>query len=61
MRQAVNALRVPAGDGEWKGSVSVGVSSRSAEMTGPDNLIKEADNGVYMAKEDGRNCIRTAQ
>jgi hemerythrin len=62
MRQAVNALRVPAGgDGEWKGSVSVGVSSRTAEMTGPDNLIKEADNGVYKAKEDGRNCIRTSQ
>lgn len=62
MRQAVNALRVPAGaDGEWKGSVSVGVSSRTADMTGPDSLIKAADNGVYMAKEDGRNCIRTSQ
>ncbi len=62
MRQTVNALSVPAGeDGEWKGSVSVGVSCRTADMKGPDNLIKEADNGVYMAKEEGRNCIRTSQ
>lgn len=61
MRSAVAAMRVPAGeDGEWRGSVSVGVSARQANMTGPEDLIKAADNGVYMAKEDGRNCVRTA-
>ncbi|SER04258.1 hemerythrin [Amphritea atlantica] len=62
MSLAVNALRVPAGkEGEWKGSVSVGISSRTPEMAGPDDLIKAADNGVYLAKQSGRNCIRTAQ
>ena len=60
MRQEVDAMRVPAGDeGVWKGSVSVGVASRSAQMRGPDDLIKAADNAVYIAKQDGRNCVRS--
>lgn len=60
MRQEVDAMRVPAGeDGVWKGSVSVGVASRSADMQGPDDLIKAADNSVYIAKQDGRNCVRS--
>ena len=61
MRKAVDAMRVPAGEnGVWKGSVSVGVSCRTAEMQSHDDLIKASDNGVYMAKEGGRNCVRTA-
>lgn len=59
MRNIVDAMRVPAGDdGVWKGSVSVGVASRTDAMNGPDDLIKAADNGVYLAKEAGRNCVR---
>ncbi|MES9869298.1 MAG: bacteriohemerythrin [Sedimenticola sp.] len=58
-REIVDALRVPAGDGEWKGSISVGVATRSSEMDKPDQLVKAADEGVYLSKEAGRNCVRS--
>ncbi|MBE9398058.1 GGDEF domain-containing protein [Pontibacterium sp. N1Y112] len=59
VRAQVNAMRVSAGEGEWHGSISVGVSARTQAMEGPEMLIKSADLGVYQAKEDGRNCVRT--
>lgn len=61
VRQRVDAMQVPVGsNGFWQGSVSVGVACRAEQMTGPDDLIKAADTGVYKAKEDGRNCVRSA-
>ena len=61
VRAAVAALRVPAGAGEWRGSVSVGVAARTREMTSADDLIKAADQGVYAAKRDGRDRVATVQ
>lgn len=60
IRQEVAALRVPAGAGEWRGSISVGVAERSSAMTGLEDLMKAADLGVYAAKRNGRNCVATA-
>ncbi len=57
MRQAIAALRVPAGGGEWRGSVSIGVAARTAGMEKYEALIKAADDGVYAAKKNGRNCV----
>ncbi len=57
MRQAVASLRVPAGTGHWLGSISVGVSSRNDDMNSPEDLIKAADEGVYIAKRKGRNRV----
>jgi hemerythrin len=59
VRQTVAALRVPTGTGEWLGSVSIGVGASDGAMRGHDDLVKAADEGVYIAKEDGRNCVRT--
>ena len=60
IRQDVAALHVPAGAGEWRGSISVGVAARTATMTGLEDLMKAADQGVYVAKRNGRNCVATA-
>jgi hemerythrin len=60
IRQKVAALRVPAGAGEWCGSISVGVAARTASMKGLEDLMKAADQGVYVAKHNGRNCVATA-
>lgn len=60
IRRSVAALCVKAGSGEWCGSVSIGVATSTAEMSGPDNLMKAADNGVYQAKRNGRNCVALA-
>lgn len=57
VRKEVAALRVPAGKGEWHGSISIGVAARTAAMTELGDLIKAADQGVYVAKSQGRNCV----
>lgn len=61
IRREVAALRVPAGMGEWRGSISVGVAARTVAMKGLDELLKAADLGVYAAKRNGRNCVATAE
>jgi hemerythrin len=60
MRQAIAALRVPAGGGEWRGSISIGVALRKEGMSNFEELIKAADQGVYAAKKNGRNCVAIA-
>ena len=52
LRQAIAALRVPAGNGEWRGSISIGVAVRKAGMTHFEALIKAADEGVYTRQEE---------
>jgi len=56
--QAVSSLNISVGTGTWHGSVSVGVAINTAEMTAYEDLIKAADSGVYLAKQDGKGCVR---
>ena len=60
IRSEVAALRVSAGSGEWRGSISVGVAVRTAAMASMEDLLKAADLGVYAAKRKGRNCVAVA-
>ncbi|MCP3891343.1 MAG: GGDEF domain-containing protein [Desulfobulbaceae bacterium] len=55
----VAELKVSAGDGAWYGSVSIGAACTNSKMQEVNDLIKEADNSVYLAKRDGRNCVRS--
>ena len=59
-RKAVSELRVPTGGIPWHGSISIGVAYRTAEIKSYEELIKVADKGVYLAKEAGKNCVKTA-
>lgn len=55
----VNKLCVEFAPGEcWKGSVSIGLASRHADMPNQNTLIKQADKALYKAKSAGKNCIR---
>lgn len=56
-RHAISALRVLAGGGVWRGSVSVGVAARTPDMLTPTDLIRAADEGVYLSKQNGRNRV----
>ncbi len=60
LRARINAMRVTAGAGEWHGSVSIGVAERDATMKSVDELVKRADEGVYLAKRHGRNRVASA-
>lgn len=61
VRRAVEATQVNAGMLMLRGSVSVGVAVRDAEMNDADTLMKCADQGLYLAKERGRNRVATVQ
>ena len=58
VRKNISQMRVQIGDGYWNGSVSVGVAVRRDDMETFEFLIKAADKGVYLAKRDGKNCVR---
>ncbi|MGE5757873.1 MAG: GGDEF domain-containing protein [Sideroxydans sp.] len=60
IRLAIAALRVPTGGGEWRGSISIGVALRRVGMERYEALVKAADESVYAAKKNGRNCVAVA-
>ncbi len=59
VRLAISELRVPTGGVPWHGSISVGVAARSDDFPDYEALIKAADKGVYLAKEAGKNNVKT--
>ncbi len=61
VRAEVAALRVPAGDGVWIDSISIGVAARQSDMPGFEALLKTADDGAYAAKAYGRDCVASVQ
>lgn len=56
----ISALTVPFTGGAWRGSISVGVAEKTTLMQRPEELLKNADQGVYAAKDAGKNCVKTA-
>jgi PleD family two-component response regulator len=61
VRRAVEGRPVEAGLLRLKGTVSVGVAERLPEMADAGDLIKQSDQGAYLAKQRGRNRVVTSQ
>jgi diguanylate cyclase (GGDEF)-like protein len=61
VRHSVAEARVAIGGTELRPSVSIGVAVRDATMDTAVMLIKCADQGLYLAKDRGRNCVGCAQ
>lgn len=62
IRSRVEALEVVEGDMRAKVTVSIGLSvCPHVEIGSVEVLLKQADDALYRAKQDGRNCIRVAE
>jgi hemerythrin len=57
-RKAISEIEIPVEDTSFTLSMSVGVGYLNSEMKTPKDIIKAADNGMYMAKEAGKNCVK---
>lgn len=60
IHKKVNQLRIKAGEGIWKGSISVGIATKTEKMKNINDLIKQADLAVYASKKAGKNCVKKA-
>jgi len=59
IRKNVASLKVPAGQGYWIGSVSIGVACTTLEkVNNVKTFLQAADEAVYEAKRCGRNCVK---
>ncbi len=61
VRRSVESMVIPTGDLRLASTVSIGVAVRDEGMENADALVKCADQGLYLAKEKGRNCIAAYQ
>ena len=56
-RSAVESQRVHIGGAEISYTVSIGVASMEASISGVDQLLELADRALYAAKKAGRNRV----
>ena len=56
LRQAVAAIRIPAGDGDIAFTTSIGVAERLDDST-VETILSRADMALYSAKRSGRNKV----
>ncbi len=61
VRHSVESMVIPTGDLRLDSTVSIGVAVRDEGMETSDALVKCADQGLYLAKEKGRNRVAAFQ
>ncbi|MHB8474268.1 MAG: GGDEF domain-containing protein [Gammaproteobacteria bacterium] len=59
LRRAVHEMPLVCGDACFNMSISAGLSTLEPG-DGVENLFQRADNGLYLAKQEGRNRVRIA-
>ena len=59
-RNTVQALEVPYENVKISITISMGVASYPLNGSTSEQVIKAADQGLYLAKSSGRNCVRTS-
>jgi len=57
LRLAMGQKVIQLPDTTYQVTISLGVAQRTTEMTGPDGLLKAADEAMYIAKRTGRNRV----
>jgi diguanylate cyclase (GGDEF)-like protein len=61
IREAINSIIIPHEDGDFKFSVSIGISSFHAPYDSTERLISRADEALYQAKHQGKNQVCTKE
>lgn len=61
VRKSVADIEIAIAADRLKLSLSIGVAARNSDTPDIDAMIKRADEGVYKAKQRGRNCVVTVQ
>lgn len=61
LRVAVDTLAIETGAEALRLTISIGVAVRDDSMADLDALMKRADQGAYLAKQRGRNCVASMQ
>lgn len=61
VHQQIQKIKVNFDDYCWSGSISIGVGYKAVETQDVSELIKCADESVYMAKNAGKNCVKSIQ
>ncbi len=59
IRAGLEGHEVAYGAARCTVSVSIGAAVRTADMEGPEALLRAADEALYAAKRAGKNCVRT--
>lgn len=61
LRTTLEAKHIAIGNSNKHITVSIGVATRNADIKDIDDLVKSADQAMYVAKDAGRNRTRTKQ
>jgi hemerythrin len=61
VRANIAKMKIKTGGKPWVGSISVGVASKDKSMKSFEQLIKKADEAVYFAKQNGKNCVKCVE
>ncbi len=59
IRQRISQLQVLTENEKLSVTISLGVATSDRQKFEAEELIKQADRGLYLAKESGRNCVCT--
>lgn len=59
IREAFSRIRHYAESNEFTATFSAGIAALTAELDA-ETMLRQADEALYQAKHDGRNCIRVA-
>jgi diguanylate cyclase (GGDEF)-like protein len=57
LRNALAGLEVGTARGTVRFTVSIGVASMVSEAASLDRILKKADDALYEAKQQGRDCV----
>jgi diguanylate cyclase (GGDEF)-like protein/PAS domain S-box-containing protein len=58
LRQDIAQVRLTTRKGEVTVTISIGAATLTEQTATIEDLIHQADNALYVAKQSGRNCVR---